>query len=296
MSTYFELRNANNIVSIDDKYRYFHELNILALSNGANNPRVASSYNDEYDNKRRFSILRFDSVDCWMYPPANFLNYSTYPRYIAYIAEVNKNRLYGIRFKKRSSSPKVFVRLSQTPIGTAITKNKNRGYLFVEVVCTDNSTPINSVNAYRDYYEVVEIGDSENDKPSGSGYSGIEIYNANSEVVWKSSYKMVNVESFYSGNLAGKYSYPSFTTNHIVVPNRSYKRSDLHFFDDGFAHRGFQYKDFFSFTDAGLINTELTIAGEYGNQYIDHRGAVWDGRDFGTDTVSNKLISGLILR
>ena len=85
-----------------------------------------------------------------------------------------------------------------------------------------------------------------------------------------------------------------FTTNHIIVPNRTYKSSNLYFFDGGFSHRVVQYKDFYTFGSSGLQNVELTIAGQYGDQY--QRGAIWDGRDFGTDSTSNKQISGLILR
>lgn len=294
MSTYLEIKNANNIISIDDQYRYFHLLGPLPLDSGAYSLHEASSYNEDYDKKRTFKILQFDVVNYWMYPPSFFLNYSTYQRYIAYIAEVNPNRLYGIRFKKKSLSPKVYVRLSQTVLGAAISKKNNASYTFVEVVCTDNNTPVNNVGAYLDYFEIVEIGVSETDTPSGSGYSGMEIFNELGEVIWKSSYKMANIESYFSGNLVGSYSYPSFSTEHIVIPNRCYKRSDLHFFDGGFSHRGLQYKDFYTYGDEGLTNVELTIAGEYGDQY--QRGAVWDCRDFGTDNSSNKQISGLILK
>lgn len=294
MSTYLEIRNQNNIISIDDQYRYFHVLGTLGISNGSYSLHEVSSYNDDYDKKRTFKILQFDIVNYWMYPPTFFLNYSTYPRYICYIAEVNPNRLYGIRFKKKSSSPKIYVRLSQTVLGSAISKKVNTNYIFIEVICTDNSTSINSVGAYLDYFEIIEIGVSDTDAPSGSGYSGMEIFNSAGEVIWKSSYKMVNVESYFSGNLAGNYSYPTFSTNHIIVPNRCYKRSDLYFFDGGFSHRGFQYKDFYTYGDTGLLNVELAIAGQYGDQY--QRGAVWDCRDFGTDDSSNKVISGLILR
>lgn len=292
MSTYFEAVNAKGKVSIDDSYRYLYEIGVLDLSAGADAPSVISSRSYRYDSKRGFRILAFDKVDSWQYQQGSpFMNNSSYPRYMSYIKPVDPNHLYGIRFKKKSSSPKIFVRAFHTVLGAAIKDDASVSSLLIEVISSDSSTDINSVNAYRDYFEIVEIGNTNIDVVP-AGYGGAEIYNAEGERIWSSACKMVNVQSVYSGNLGGSYVYGAFDENHIIIPNRVWRRSYLRFSGDGFTHYGYQYRDYYTYNDDGLVNTILTIRGNSGDQYGE--GAVWDGRDFGADSDSQKLIAGII--
>ena len=292
MNTYFEAINSRGKVVIDDSFRYLYEIGVLDLSTGSSAPSVISSRSYRYDSKRRFTILKFNKFEEWQYLQGSpFMNNSSYPRYMSYIKQVNPNRLYGIRFKKKSINPKIYVRAFHTVLGSAITNNPNVSSLLIEVLSSDATTDINTVNAYQDYFEIVEIGNTEVDGIP-VGYGGAEIYNADGERIWASTCKMINVESVYSGDLGGTYTYSAFDENHIVIPNRVYRRSYLQFSDGNFTHSGYQYRDYYTYNDNGLVNEVLVLRGRSGDQYDE--GAVWDGRDFGADSSTPKIIAGII--
>lgn len=125
---YFQALNSNNIVTIDDTYRYLFYLGVLNLKNGSSNPIIPSYHRDisATGSKLHFKFLQFNNIDTWMYLQGSpFMSNSDYPKYMCYLAQVDANKIYGIRFKRGSSSPKILVRLNYSALGNAITGNNS---------------------------------------------------------------------------------------------------------------------------------------------------------------------------
>lgn len=287
-----EIINNNGHVIIDDKYRYLSLTRNIELNNGANNPTAMSSFDSSYGKMFYMRTLQYNKLDVWMYIQGGpFIEYGTHKRYMAYIFEAPNNRLYGIKFKKESTEFDVYIRLTPTLIGNFLTGKTTARYLLVEIATNDTDSEISKCNAYRDYYDIVEIGNNKDTIPKCN--VGIEIYAANGQAIWNSCCATLNVKESYTGQ-AGNLCIQNITKNTILIPNYSYKRASIRITDHLGKINPYESRDFFKYKNSQIINTVLTFEGTSAvRKYVKHKASIWDPREFGCDT--NTDICGFIV-
>lgn len=296
MATYFSATNSNSQTIIDDTYRYLYVKGSLNISGGANNPTYANVAARGDSSTGTVFSMELNKTDTWFYldNSDDWLDYSTYKTNIFMrIQTINKDRLYGIRFKKVSDSPLCWVRINQTPIGSMINKSTNTTSLFIEVYPSVSTLTLSE--AINNYFEIVEIANNNETMPSCN--FGAEIRNASGEIIWNSNCNMVDVVASYNVSDSSNYIFSGAGTSHIVVPSRNYGYSNWRFDSSGFKFYASQTQDFWRLSSSGLINESLVLQpyhGYYGNWGSWVR--TWDVRDFGTDYANAKSISGIICK
>lgn len=284
--------NDSNQVMLDDNYRYLMKTATVNLSNGAQNPRSVNQFNSSYGKMFYMTTMQYSVIDSWMLVSGSpFIKYGDYRRYMAYIFLGGKQKIYGIRFKKSCTDFDVYIRITPTLVGNMLNNDKESQYIMVEIATNDIDSDITTRNAYQDYYDIVEIANDPALIPECK--YGVEIYAADGSPLWNSCCNIVNVVNSYAG-IAGELVLSNIQLNHIIIPNCSYRRTDIAIIDKHTELRPREYRDFFMFKGEQLINTVINFEGYHGvRKYGKYKAGIWDPREFGND--ENRKINGIIV-
>ena len=290
MDTFFEIINNKKIV-IDDNFQYLRFDNVLDLSNGALAPDSMSHFDSSYSIAYYFRTLLYSSLEKWMVIDGGpFMSRSTYRRYMAYIKTVTPNNIYGIRFKKQSNATKkVYVRMCYSGLGAVLKKDNTVNSILIEIA-TNDSGSLGDAKAYRDYFDIVEIGLDKEQIPICK--CGIEIYSRDGNPLWNSNCRIVNVLNSYSGDIAGSVIDADWNEKKILIPQKTIRRNSMWYSGHLSRTHSAMYRDFYLYDSNGLTNTVLTFMGNAGHRnYVKDKCHVWDPKEFGSD---GNYISGII--
>lgn len=278
MAKYFEATNSTGTKAIiDDTYRYIYETETIQFLTSTKDFGTGSFDSGFVGGLRYWEVVKFTTLNQWHERTRGY-------KYFGNVVSKENSTLYGIRFKKASNQPKIWIRIFPSVLGAAIMNDPNQQSLLVEVFADSDI----SIDEALEYFEIVKIKNDLSSMPPCD--VGAQIFDADGHEIWNSNCKMVSVSSIYKG-VGGNWQ-DVFTTSNILIPAFGFKNTWNSRSDGYFGLTNHTQKDAYRFDGNNIYNDLLTISEKKGHRNEDGPG-IWDLRDLGF--CSGNDIGGIIL-